>query len=229
MVVRQRFGRRRCDSGAGRVALRGRSAGVLAGAGAPRLRAGRRPATVAPTSRSRLAPVQVRPAQSLAAQARLSRSDRARSSATSSIWQRKARSQGVREATIQAVIPTLSSILGSSQLDRSQRRTPTSRQRCAAVVRQLSATARHDVPDPPRPGALFLALGSNLYADPAALRRRSGRRHRHLRQGDQLRPVTGGFDLLEVLASLAYEGRRRALFEDEFVAALKLLDIGVPR
>ena len=34
--------------------------------------------------------------------------------------------------------------------------------------------------------------------------------------------VTGGFDLLEALATLAYEGRRRALFEEEFVAALKL-------
>jgi membrane-bound lytic murein transglycosylase B len=41
--------------------------------------------------------------------------------------------------------------------------------------------------------------------------------------------VTGGFDLLDALASLAYEGRRRELFESEFVAALKLIDIGIPR
>jgi lytic murein transglycosylase len=41
--------------------------------------------------------------------------------------------------------------------------------------------------------------------------------------------VLGGFDLLEALASLAYEGRRRAMFETEFVAALKLIDLGVPR
>ena len=41
--------------------------------------------------------------------------------------------------------------------------------------------------------------------------------------------VTGGFDLLEALASLAYEGRRRSMFEDEFVAALKLIDQGVRR
>jgi lytic murein transglycosylase len=39
----------------------------------------------------------------------------------------------------------------------------------------------------------------------------------------------GNFDLLEVLASLAYEGRRRAMFEAEFIAALKLLQSGVPR
>lgn len=41
--------------------------------------------------------------------------------------------------------------------------------------------------------------------------------------------VTGNFDLLDALASLAYEGRRRELFESEFVGALKLIDIGVPR
>ena len=41
--------------------------------------------------------------------------------------------------------------------------------------------------------------------------------------------VTGSFDLLEALATLAYEGRRRPLFEGEFVAALKLLDRGIPR
>ena len=41
--------------------------------------------------------------------------------------------------------------------------------------------------------------------------------------------VTGGFDLLPALATLAYEGRRRDLFEGEFIAALKLLDRGTPR
>jgi lytic murein transglycosylase len=41
--------------------------------------------------------------------------------------------------------------------------------------------------------------------------------------------VTGGFDILEALASLAYEGRRRPLFEGEFVAGLKLLEMGIPR
>jgi membrane-bound lytic murein transglycosylase B len=41
--------------------------------------------------------------------------------------------------------------------------------------------------------------------------------------------VTGNFDILEALASLAWEGRRRALFEREFVSGLKLLDTGIPR
>ena len=40
---------------------------------------------------------------------------------------------------------------------------------------------------------------------------------------------TGNFDLLRSLASLAYEGRRRELFAGEFIAALKILDRGIPR
>ena len=41
--------------------------------------------------------------------------------------------------------------------------------------------------------------------------------------------VTGRYDLLRSLATLAYEGRRRSLFAGEFVAALKMLDRGIPR
>lgn len=41
--------------------------------------------------------------------------------------------------------------------------------------------------------------------------------------------VTGGFDLPRSLATLAYEGRRRELFEGEFIAAMKMIDEGVPR
>ncbi len=40
---------------------------------------------------------------------------------------------------------------------------------------------------------------------------------------------TGNFDLLRSLASLAYEGRRRPLFQGEFIAALKMMDRGVSR
>lgn len=40
--------------------------------------------------------------------------------------------------------------------------------------------------------------------------------------------VMGGFDLPRALASLAYEGRRRQLFADEFIAALQMVDRGVP-
>lgn len=41
--------------------------------------------------------------------------------------------------------------------------------------------------------------------------------------------ITGNFDLFEALGTLAWEGRRRQLFEDEFIAALKLLDKGYTR
>lgn len=40
---------------------------------------------------------------------------------------------------------------------------------------------------------------------------------------------TGDFDLPRSLASLAYEGRRRDLFADEFIATMKMVDRGVPR
>jgi membrane-bound lytic murein transglycosylase B len=41
--------------------------------------------------------------------------------------------------------------------------------------------------------------------------------------------VTGDFDLIRSLASLAFEGRRRELFTAELIATLKLIDRGFPR
>jgi membrane-bound lytic murein transglycosylase B len=41
--------------------------------------------------------------------------------------------------------------------------------------------------------------------------------------------VRGNFDLPNSLATLAYEGRRRQLFTDEFIASLKLIDRGTSR
>ena len=41
--------------------------------------------------------------------------------------------------------------------------------------------------------------------------------------------IMGNFDLLNSLASLAYEGRRRALFTGEFVATLRMMERGFPR
>lgn len=41
--------------------------------------------------------------------------------------------------------------------------------------------------------------------------------------------VTGNFNAPQALASLAFEGRRRALFEAEFIAVLKMIDRGVPQ
>jgi membrane-bound lytic murein transglycosylase B len=41
--------------------------------------------------------------------------------------------------------------------------------------------------------------------------------------------VTGNYNAPEALATLAFEGRRRALFEGEFIAVLKMIDKGVPQ
>ena len=41
--------------------------------------------------------------------------------------------------------------------------------------------------------------------------------------------IMGNFDLLNSLASLAYEGRRRQLFTGEFIATLRLVERGFPR
>ena len=41
--------------------------------------------------------------------------------------------------------------------------------------------------------------------------------------------VRGSFDLPQALASLAWEGRRRDLFEPELLATMKMVDQGVPR
>jgi len=41
--------------------------------------------------------------------------------------------------------------------------------------------------------------------------------------------IMGDFDLLNSLASLAYEGRRRQLFTDEFIATMRMVERGFPR
>jgi membrane-bound lytic murein transglycosylase B len=41
--------------------------------------------------------------------------------------------------------------------------------------------------------------------------------------------VKGGFDLAEALATLAWEGRRRALFEPELIDLMRMVQQGVPR
>ncbi len=41
--------------------------------------------------------------------------------------------------------------------------------------------------------------------------------------------ITGNYNAPEALASLAYEGRRRSLFEAELIAVLKMIDKGVPQ
>ena len=138
-----------------------------------------------------------------------------------------ARSQGVRESTIQAHVPQLDLNSRAIQLDRSQPGGPPN----SSYIPPFSPyQRRHVTPDLIRRGqARYSSLYGNLSriqsrygVDPGVLMAIYGHETSY-------GAVIGGFDLLDVLGSLAYEGRRRQLFETEFVAALKLIDLGIPR
>lgn len=137
----------------------------------------------------------------------------------------RARAEGVREATIHAVIDGLTFDPEVVRHDRSQpgggpvraaqfaayRRTHVDAAKIArgrailAASRDLIAQteARYGVPGP-----IVLAIWG----------------HETGYGG-----VTGNYDLPRAIASLAYEGRRRTLFSAEFIALLKMVDRGVPR
>ena len=138
-----------------------------------------------------------------------------------------ARQQGVRESTIQANVPSLDLNQRVIDLERTE---PVARS-SGGVVGALAPYLREHVT------ATLIRRGqsnySNLYGglrsieskwgvDPAVLLAIYGHETSY-------GLVTGNNDLLQVLASLGYYGRRRDLFESEFVAGLKLIDAGVPR
>jgi membrane-bound lytic murein transglycosylase B len=138
-----------------------------------------------------------------------------------------ARAAGVREATVAAVVPTLQLDSRAIRLDRGQPGAigntnytpPFAPYRRAHVTQSLinrgqthyrdlwpwlsRIEQRHGVP-----ASIMLAIWGKETA---------------------YGTVKGNFDVLNALASLAYEGRRRSLFETEFVAAMRLLDQGISR
>lgn len=139
----------------------------------------------------------------------------------------RARSAGVREATIQAVLPYLTLNQRVIRLDRGQ----------PGGVNNPNST-------PPFAPYRRAHVTSDLIRRGQARYSANYSRLRSIEQRFGVEPgvlmaiyghetsygaVTGGFDLLEALATLAYEGRRRTLFEAEFVAALQLLDRGHSR
>ena len=135
--------------------------------------------------------------------------------------------QGVRPATIQQYVPGLDINQRVIDLERTE---PVARS-SGGVVGSLSPYLRsHVTPS-------LIARGQSNYYD-----------HYQALKGLELRygvdpailmaiwghetsygTVTGSTDLLQALASLGYYGRRREFFEGEFIAALKLIDQGVPR
>jgi lytic murein transglycosylase len=138
-----------------------------------------------------------------------------------------ARLQGVRETTIQAHVPGLS--MNSNVIDL---------ERTEPVARMVGGV----------PGALSPYLRTHVTR--SLISRGQVNYRDHYRALDRIYArygvdpsvlmsiwgmetsygtVTGSTDLLQALASLGYYGRRRTMFESEFVAALKLIDQGVPR
>jgi lytic murein transglycosylase len=138
-----------------------------------------------------------------------------------------ARAAGVREATVQSVVPYLSLNSRVIQLDRAQRPTSTSGDAPASfgpyIGRHITASLIN------RGYARYAGHWTNL----SRIRERYGVEPSVIiaiyGKETSYGSITGTFDLVEALATLAYEGRRRAMFEGEFVAALQLLDAGVRR
>ena len=139
----------------------------------------------------------------------------------------KARSQGIREATIQATVPYLQLNSRAIELDRAQQPRP----RTSNYMAPFAPYRReHVTPVLIRRGqSRFSQHWPYLYqiqtrygVDPAVLMAIYGHETSY-------GAITGSFDLVQALASLAYEGRRRAFFETEFISTLKLIDLGIPR
>jgi lytic murein transglycosylase len=139
----------------------------------------------------------------------------------------RAAQAGVSEPALLAAIPLLPLNLRAIELDRAQRPSPGVSLRSPAMQPHLR---QHVTPSLIRRGQ---ALQHRLWPHLWRIEQQYGV------DGPTLLAIygketsygayTGNFDLLEVLASLAYEGRRRDMFEAEFIAALKLLQSGVPR
>jgi lytic murein transglycosylase len=140
----------------------------------------------------------------------------------------RARREGVREATIQAHVPGLLLNSRAMQLDRENRPVgPSNSPHFSpfAPYRQRHVNASLINRGQSRYSQYYSYLRqveARYGVDPAVLMAIYGHETSY-------GSVTGDFDLLNSLASLAYEGRRRQLFADEFVATLKLMDRGYPR
>ncbi|WP_374942144.1 lytic transglycosylase domain-containing protein [Sphingomonas sp.] len=134
--------------------------------------------------------------------------------------------QGVSPATFDAVAPTLTLNPRVVQLDRAQ---PGNEASTAAPPFAPYRAQHVDAARIGRGQRVYQAQRTRL----AAIERETGVPESIMvaiwGHETNYGAYTGNFDLLRSLASLAYDGRRRPLFEGEFVAALKMIDRGVPR
>jgi lytic murein transglycosylase len=138
-----------------------------------------------------------------------------------------ARLQGVRESTIQANVPGLTINQRVIDLERTE---PVAQSTPRGIGTVAPYLQRHVTPSMISRGRAnyaanypaLRALEQRYGVDPALLISIWG-------METSYGTVTGSSDLLQVLASLGYYGRRRDFFENEFISALKLMDQGVPR
>lgn len=138
---------------------------------------------------------------------------------------RLALAQGVSRATVDGVIPGLTYNPRVVELDRAQPGASTS-----AIPAFAPYRAQHvDTARITRGQARYASLRPFL----AKVERETGVPEGIMVSiyGNETNygSYTGDFDLPRSLASLAYEGRRRQLFEEEFIASLKIIDRGIPR
>ncbi len=137
-----------------------------------------------------------------------------------------ARAQGVSQATLDAVLPTLTFNPRVVELDRQQpEANPNS-----PIPRFAPYRASHvDAARISRGRATYQRLRPLL----EQVERETGVPESIMVSiyGNETNygTFTGNFDLPRSLASLAYEGRRRTLFQQEFIDTLKLIDRGYPR
>jgi lytic murein transglycosylase len=138
----------------------------------------------------------------------------------------QAEARGVSRATLDAVLPGMTLNTRVIELDRAQ---PGSASNPSAVPNFAPYKAQHvDTARITRGRQAFLAQRGRL----ARIERETGVPESIMvaiwGHETNYGKVMGGFDLPRALATLAYEGRRRDLFADEFIAALLMVDRGVP-
>lgn len=134
---------------------------------------------------------------------------------------------GVSAATIDRILPTLTFSARTVQLDRQQ---PGGRPGSNVTPPFAPFLARHVTPALTRQGRDRLARHAAVLAE---IERRTGVDAEVIvaiwGKETGFGSYMGNFDLLNSLATLSYEGRRRELFTGEFIATLKMLERGFPR
>ncbi len=138
----------------------------------------------------------------------------------------RARREGVREATIRSMIAGLTPNPTVIALDRAQpEMSPNTRPPDFAPYRRAHVDSAR------------IAAGREMYGEVAGYAPRIERTYGVPASiilsiwGNETNfgHYTGNFDLVRSLATLAYDGRRRELFANEFIDLMKMADAGVPR